>query len=357
MAIARILREQTVGETRWLALDSGDRPAALYVDRSCANPAVLGARMEGRIGKTEPGAGGTFITLSGSGSTFLRADHRQNVAFRFTSLPSEGTSVTVEIVSEARAGQLPRVRLVTSDAAPEMAGADAWRSHLKGGSAARVKDVAPGDPVVSAAFDDALRPEVTLPGGGQLYIERTRALTAADIDTAGRTMKGSAGARALSLNREAASELARQILLRGLGGLVVLDCVSPIAGDGAAKIRAAFIETWEGLTARRAKALAPSALGLMEVSADWWITPLAERMLDGAGAPTPETLALEGLRQLEKAARQEKMARLTLALPQAAHDWLTASGLDAPAQLAARYGARLSIGVHARAGFEVCPTP
>lgn len=357
MAIARILREQTVGETRWLALDSGDRPAALYVERSCATPAVLGARLEGRIGKTEPGAGGTFITLPGSDGAFLRADHRQNVAFRFTSPPSEGTRVSVEIVSEARAGKLPRVKLVAPDAAPEMAGADAWRSHLKGGSAARVEDVPPGDPVVSAAFEDALRPEVTLPGGGQLYIERTRALTAADIDSAGRAMKGSAGARALSLNREAAAELARQILLRGLGGLVVLDCVSPIAGDGAAKIRAAFTETWDGLTARRAKALPPSALGLMEVSADWWITPLAERMLDAAGTPTPETLALEGLRQLEKTARQEKMARLTLALPQAAHDWLAASALNAPAQLAARYGARLSIGVHARAGFEVCPTP
>ncbi|OZB13466.1 MAG: hypothetical protein B7X53_16045 [Hyphomonas sp. 34-62-18] len=367
MAIARILREQSVGETRWLALDSGDRPVALYVERSCATPAVLGARLEGRIGKTEPGAGGTFITLPGSDSAFLRtdhrqnvafrSDHRQNVAFRFTSPPSEGTRVSVEIVSEARSGKLPRVNLVAPDAAPEMAGADAWRSHLKGGSAARVEDAAPGDPVVSAAFEDALRPEVTLPGGGQLYIERTRALTAADIDSAGRMMKGSAGARALSLNREAAAELARQILLRGLGGLVVLDCVSPIAGDGAAKIRAAFTETWEGLTARRAKALVPSALGLMEVSADWWITPLAERMLDTAGAPTPETLALEGLRQLEKAARQDRMARLALALPQAAHDWLAASGLDAPALLAARYGARLSIGVHGRTGFEVCPTP
>lgn len=356
MAIARILREQTVGETRWLALDSGDRPAALYLERA-SNTAALGARLEGRIGKTEPGAGGTFISLSGSDGAFLRADHRQNVAFRFTSPPSEGTRVTIEIVSEARSGKLPRVRLVTPDADPEVASAQAWRAHLKGGSAAPVEDVPPGDAEVSAAFEDALRPEVTLPGGGQLYIERTRALTAADIDSAGRAMKGSAGARALSLNRVAASELARQILLRGLGGLVVLDCVSPIAGDGAAKIRAAFTETWDGLTSRRAKALPPSALGLMEVSADWWITPLAERMLDAAGVPTPETVALEGLRQLEKAAQQARMARLTLALPQMAHDWLAASGLDAPALLSAKYGARLSIGVHGKAGFELFPTP
>lgn len=356
MAIARILREQTVGETRWLALGPGDRPAALYLERA-SNTAALGARLEGRIGKTEPGAGGTFITLAGTMSAFLRTKNGQIRTNPDTLIPSEGTQVTVEVVAEARAGKLARVKLAAPGAGPAVSSADAWRAHLKGGSAAPVEDVPPGDAEVSAAFEDALRPEVTLPGGGQMHIERTRALTAADIDSAGRALKGSAGARALSLNREAAGELARQMLLRGLGGLVVLDCVSPIAGDGGAKIRAAFAEVWEGLTNRQAKALAPSALGLMEVAADWWITPLAERMLDAAGAPTPETAALEGLRQLEKAAQQARMARLTLALPQMAHDWLAASGLDAPALLSVKYGARLSIGVHGKAGFELFPTP
>ena len=356
MAIARILREQTVGETRWLALDSGDRPAALYLERA-SNTAALGARLEGRIGKTEPGAGGTFITLGGTMSAFLRTKNGQIRTNPDTLIPSEGTPVTVEVVAETRGGKLPRVKLVAPGGGPAISGADAWRAHLRGGRAAPVEDAPPGDVGVSAAFEDALRPEVTLPGGGQMHIERTRALTAADIDSAGRAMKGSAGARALALNREAAGELARQILLRGLGGLVVLDCVSPVAGDGGAKIRAAFAGAWDELTSRQAKALAPSALGLMEIASDWWITPLAERMLDAAGAPTPETVALEGLRQLEKAARQERMARLTLALPQMAHDWLATSGIDAPALLSAKYGARLSIGVHGKAGFELFPTP
>lgn len=356
MAIARLLREQTVGETRWLALDSGDRPAALYLERA-SNTAVLGARLEGRIGKTEPGAGGTFITLSGTMSAFLRTRSGQIRTVSDAPIPSEGAEVTVEVVAEARAGKLARVKLVAPGAGPATSGADAWRVHLRGAGTAPVEDVSPGDTIVSAAFEDALRPEVTLPGGGQMHIERTRALTAADIDSAGRALKGSAGARALSLNREAAGELARQMLLRGLGGLVVLDCVSPIAGDGGAKIRAAFAEAWNELTSRQSKALAPSALGLMEVAADWWITPLAERMLDAAGAPTPETVALEGLRQLEKAAQQARMARLTLALPQMAHDWVAASRLDAPALLSAKYGARLSIGVHGKAAFELFPTP
>ncbi|MBY9067537.1 ribonuclease E/G [Hyphomonas sp. WL0036] len=347
MPIARLLREQTIGETRWLALDTDGRPAATYLERA-SNTAAFGARLEGRIGKTDPGAGGTFVLLSGSDSVFLRTN-------RDSLVPSEGSLVTVEVVSEARAGKLPRVKLTAPDTAPAPSGADAWRRFLNGGETAPVEDVNAGAPVVSAAFEDALNPDVTLPGGGVMHIDRTRALTAADIDSAGRAMKGSAGARALSLNREAAGELARQILLRGLGGLFVLDCVAPVAGDGGTRIRAAFQDTWSGLTTRHTKALAVSQLGLMEASTGWWITPLAERMLDVSGAPTPETTALEGLRQLEKAASHDRMGRLKLALPEAAHAWLAASGLEAQARLAERYGARLSIGVHARAGFEVSP--
>lgn len=354
MAIARILRERTIGETRWLALDPGGQPAALYLERP-SNPAVLGARLAARIGRTEPGAGGTFIDIPGTKGAFLRSKRGQSGTNQDNLSPSEGAAVTAEIVSEARAEKLPRVKLISSDSPPPPTGADAWRAALVGGATAPLEDVPAGDAVITAAFDDALIPDVTLPGGGRLRIERTRALTAADIDSAGRAMRGSAGARALSLNREAASELARQILLRGLGGLFVLDCVSPLAGDGGSKIRAAFLSTWDNLIARPAKALAPSSLGLMEISAGWWITPVAERMLDDAGAPTPETTALEGLRQLEKAARQDRMARLSLALPEPAWDWLVASPLDAQAKLDATYGARLKIRVHPGGRIAVSP--
>lgn len=347
MTITRILREQTIGETRWLAHDGEGLPAALYLERA-TDTAALGARLAGRIGKSEPGAGGTFIDIPGTHGAFLRTG-------RESAVPSEGSAVTVEIISEARAEKLPRVRIVPSGAPAAPIGAQAWLASLRGGSAAPVEDVMPGDSQVSAAIEDALAPDVVLSGGGRLRLERTRALTAADIDSAGRSGRGSAGARALALNRDAAGELARQILLRGLGGLFVLDCVSPIAGEGAAKIRGAFMHAWESLTTRQTKALPPSSLGLMEISTDWSITPLAERMLDTRGAPTAETIALEGLRQLEKAARENRLGRLELALPEPAWNWLESSELQAGEELNARYGARLRIRVHAGAGFEVSP--
>lgn len=354
MPVQRILREATVGETRWAALDSAGQPAVLYLERP-GRAAVLGARLEARIGRSEAGAGGTFLDIPGQSGAFLRTRTGQSGTDRDSSIPAEGSLVLVEVVAEARGEKLPRVKLAAAGTPPGPSGADAWRASLAGGLSAPVEDVSAGDPVMEAAFGDALSPDITLSGGGRLRIDRTRALTAADIDSAGRAMKGNAAARALSLNREAASELARQTLLRGLGGLIVLDCVAPLTKETGARVRDAFLESWRALTTRSAKVLAPSPLGLMEASAGWWITPLAERLLGPDGTPTPETLALDGLRRLERAAQQDRMGRLTLWLPEAAANWLSASGLDAEAMLAEKYGARLKIGVHARPMPEVSP--
>ncbi|HRQ82237.1 MAG TPA: ribonuclease E/G, partial [Azospirillaceae bacterium] len=61
------------------------------------------------------------------------------------------------------------------------------------------------------------RPQVALPNGGRLIIEPTAALTAVDVD-------GGAG-DALSVNLAAADELARQLRLRNLGGVVMADFI------------------------------------------------------------------------------------------------------------------------------------
>jgi len=352
MTVARFLRETTVGETRWAALDSRDRPLALYLERP-TKKVVLGARLEARMGKTEPGAGGIFIDIPGQQGAFLRSNTGQIGTTPDTLVPSEGSLVAIDVVAEARAGKLARVKLAPTGTPPAPSGAAAWRAALRAEPSTPIEDVTAGDSLMAAAFEDALNPDVTLPGGGRLRIERTRALTAADIDSAGRAMKGSAAARALSLNREAAEMLARQILVRGLGGLFILDCVSPLTKETSAKVREAFLGALTEMTARPARVLVPSSLGLMELSTEWRITPLAEMMLDEAGRPLPEALALAGLRQLEAEAQRARMARLTLSLPEAAFAWLDASGLDAETQLAGKYGARLTITVHAGARPEV----
>lgn len=329
MPVARLLRERTVGETRWAALDGRGAAVALYLERSSdTGRAVIGARLAGHVRKADAALGGAFVDLGPKGEAFVRLKPDVRLA--------EGAAVTVEVVAEARRGKLARVR-IADEAAPALEGVAAWRASLKGGASAPVEDRAAGDGEVQAAFEDALAARVTLRGGGRMQAERTEALVAADIDTAGRAIKGSRAEAARAINTEAAAELARQILLRGWGGLAVLDCVAPVDKAAGGAVRMAFLDAFKDVSARQVKALAPSEFGLMEISADWQLTPLDERM---AG---PEALALEGLRQLEAAARASRMARLQLTLPEAAHGWLVASGLGAEGQLAQTYGGRLVI--------------
>lgn len=349
MPVARLIRERTVGETRWVALDGRGAAAALYLERSSdAARAVIGARLAAHVRKADAALGGAFVDLGPKGEAFVRLKPDVRLA--------EGAAVVVGVVAEARRGKLARVR-IADETAPALEGVEAWRASLKGGAAAMVEDRAAGDGEVEAAYEDALSARVTLRGGGRLQAERTEALVAADIDTAGRAVKGSRAEAARAINVEAAGELARQMLLRGWGGLAVLDCVAPVDKAAGGQIRAAFLDTFKDLSARQVKALAPSEFGLMEISADWQLTPLGERLLDAGAAPTPETLALNGLRQLEADARANRMARLQLTLPAAAHGWLVASGLDAGGQLAQTYGGRLTIQPGATLMPEVKPAP
>ncbi|MBN1423384.1 Rne/Rng family ribonuclease [Candidatus Fermentibacteria bacterium] len=70
-----------------------------------------------------------------------------------------------------------------------------------------------------------LQPEVPLPSGGSLVIQVTTALVAVDVNS-GKSTKGSGSEQtALSTNIEAAKELARQLRLRDLGGLIVVDFI------------------------------------------------------------------------------------------------------------------------------------
>lgn len=335
MPVARLLREATVGETRWAALDDRDRPVALYTERASDRArAVIGERITARVRKGDAAMGGVFVDLGAKGEAFLRLKSNDTL--------TEGASLPVEVAAEARRGKLARVRMADTPST-DVQGPARWATQLAGGASAPLEDRHPGDTEIQSAFDDALAQGVTLEGGGRLHLQRTEALVAVDIDTAGRSSRGGRAANALAVNLSAAAELARQIHLRGWGGLAVLDCVAPIDKAAGGQVRAAFLETFRGISGRQVKALDPSAFGLMEISADWAQAPLSERLLDAGGTPSPETVALEGLRRLEARAREARIGRLELRLPAAAYGWLAASGLDAPGQLAKKYGARLGI--------------
>jgi Ribonuclease G/E len=349
MPATRILREKAIGETRWVAFDATDRPIALWLDRwsDQDSRAHLGSITAGRIRAIQERQGGAFVELPRGIEAFMRLAEGHRL--------TEGQSITVRIVAEARHGKLARVQLIDprEKGQAQQSAADLWISRLPDGAKAIPQDVPVGDPNIQAAFEEALSERVTLHGGGTLRIQPTAALIAADLDTSGRNDPGRAAARALRINLAAGRELARQISLRNLGGAVVLDCISPINRDAGIRVRDEFLAAFAGVSTRQAKALAPSPFGLMEASIAWGEAPIADRMLDLAGVPTDETLCLDGLRHLQREARAQPMARLQLSLPERAHAWLIGCGLDLQASLDESFGARLTISPHAKPQPEV----
>lgn len=78
---------------------------------------------------------------------------------------------------------------------------------------------------VHAAIRDALKPRVDLPSGGYVIIEPTEALTVIDVNSGSFTRSANARETVLWTNCESAIEIARQLKLRNIGGVVIIDFI------------------------------------------------------------------------------------------------------------------------------------
>ena len=108
---------------------------------------------------------------------------------------------TLELVGQLQPDLAPRVRL-----------------HNRGG---HIFD----DHGVSGELERALRPKVWLGSGGYIVINQTEALVAVDVNTGRNVGKKSPEETILETNLEAAKEIARQLRLRDLGGIIVVDFI------------------------------------------------------------------------------------------------------------------------------------
>ena len=258
---SKIVRHEAPGEVRAAVLDPDGRPFRLFALRwrGVGEPARYGGTYTARLRKFADELCGAFLELDSGEEAFLRLKSRRDV--------TEGMALNVRVESEARQGKLARVMRV-AEVSKHSDPFEHWCSQVSPG--ARCEIYADRD-AVNAAFEEAFSKSVTLFGGGHLHIDRTRALTAFDLDTAGRAEKGSAGARALSINRDAAAEMARQVSLRNLGGNLVLDCVGPLnkkSGDlnprggacGVSQLWGSRCECAAAITARIARSLGAMAI-------------------------------------------------------------------------------------------------
>jgi len=331
MTERRIYLDVGVGETRGVVTLDG-RPERLLISRdtdvACQ---ALGAEVVGRVRKVERQLALAFVDLGEGpdGVLNLRPDMDRLV---------EGQAVSVEVRSEARAGKGASLRLVGEAEGPprlltpapsiedELAGLASRAQVVTGGVARAMADGAEGE---------ALETVFTLPGGGTVAIEATRALIAVDVDLGERG--GSDAKRATrAANFAALATAARVLRLKGEGGLVVID----LAGrghDGPALIsgaRLAFGPDNPGV------AFGPiSRFGTLELTVPRRRRSVADRLLDAAGQPTAQTLALRLIRQIEREAAADPGARIEA---RGAPD--VAAAADPYLKvLTDRFGARLSL--------------
>ena len=118
---------------------------------------------------------------------------------------------------------------------------------------------------ITEQLKKALEPKVWLPSGGSLIIEHTEALTVVDVNTGKNVGKSSLEETVLANNLEAADELARQLRLRDIGGIIVVDFVDMEVAANRAQVTKRFREA---LTRdkTRTQVLDISGLGLMEMT-------------------------------------------------------------------------------------------
>jgi ribonuclease E len=118
---------------------------------------------------------------------------------------------------------------------------------------------------VNAAVREALKPRVELPSGGYIIIEPTEALTVIDVNSGSFTRSATARETVLWTNSEAATEIARQLRLRNIGGVIIVDFIDMDTRRDQLKLLEHFTRSLKADKARPQIAQL-SELGLVELT-------------------------------------------------------------------------------------------
>ena len=118
---------------------------------------------------------------------------------------------------------------------------------------------------IESQIELAFQREISLPSGGSIVIDPTEAMTTIDINSARSTKGKDIEETALKTNLEAAKEIARQLRLRDVGGLIVVDFIDMQSEESQNKVENAFRRAVSSDRARIQMA-SISRFGLLEIS-------------------------------------------------------------------------------------------
>ena len=192
-------------------------------------------------------------------------------------------------------------------------------------------------------------PEVQLKSGGYLVINPTEALVSIDINSGRSTREHGIEATAVKTNMEAAAEIARQLRLRDMAGLVVIDFIDMDRTGNVRKVERAMRDALKNDRAR-IQVGRISSFGLMEMSRQRLRTGVLEASTkvcphcEGTGlVRTASSAALSVLRLLEEEAAKGKASQITLRTSQEACIYVLNSKRHEIEDIERRYGVSIEI--------------
>jgi ribonuclease E len=169
---------------------------------------------------------------------------------------------------------------------------------------------------------------VPLKSGGEIVIDGTEALTAIDVNSKGAGRQGDAEENATQTNLEAAAEIGRQLRLRDLGGIIVVDFIDMMAARNQKKVEKAVRDAMKSDRAKN-DVTRISKLGLMEISrqriksekmrASYATCPACE----GYGlVKNVEPAGLAALRKLQARCLRNDFGKVSMRVPPEIAHWI-----------------------------------
>lgn len=174
---------------------------------------------------------------------------------------------------------------------------------------------------IESQIDSAYSRQVRLPSGGSIVIDNTEALVSIDINSSRATKGSDIEETALNTNLEAAEEIARQMRLRDIGGLIVIDFIDMLQAKNQREVENRLREASK-MDRARVQVGRISRFGLLELSRQRIGASLVESIQDtcprcsGHGHIRGiESLALSILRIIEEDALKENTGKIVAQLP------------------------------------------
>ncbi|GEN27515.1 ribonuclease E [Halovibrio variabilis] len=200
---------------------------------------------------------------------------------------------------------------------------------------------------IESQIETAYQREVKLPSGGSIVIDHTEALVSIDINSARATRGSDIEETALQTNSEAADEIARQLRLRDIGGLVVIDFIDMGPARNQREVENRMRDALK-LDRARVQIGRISRFGLMEMSRQRLRPSLGETSgvvcprCNGQGTIRDvRSLSLSIMRLIEEEAMKENSAQIRAILPVPVATYLLNEKRSVLADLESRQGVRV----------------